>query len=178
MFVCSCVRLWRRRNAGVARCQSPSDAGRPPRSVDLARPGPLTLGRQPRPATAWTCGSGSWVTWNAALSGRRHEPILLLLPLDVASELLLDELEAELRHRGGILDRHAGPIGPVAADGHAELLGGPLGVGTERGDLDQRYAASVPGVVTVSPRHHGAAFCRAAPCIRRCAVLGRRRDAR
>jgi hypothetical protein len=57
--------------------------------------------------------------------------MLLLLPLDVASELLLDELEAELQHRGGILDRRAGPIGPVAADGHAEL---PLIASISSGD--------------------------------------------
>jgi hypothetical protein len=101
--------------------------------------------------------------------------MLLLLPLDVASELLFDELEAELRHCGDILDRHAGPIGPVAADGHAELLGGPLGVGTE------------PAISTSVTRHRCPVLspfrraitappsCRAAPCIRRCAVIGRRR---
>ena len=163
MFVCSAV-------AGVATPEWPhvkAHRRRPPATVSRPRPPrPADAGptASARPA-AWTCGSGWWGDVERRLSGRRLEPMLLLLPLDVASrELLLDELEAELQHRGGIIDRHAGP---VAADGHAEPLGGPLGVGTER--RRSRPTSRGTRCPVLSPFRRAITappFARAAPCKR------------
>jgi hypothetical protein len=85
MFVCSAV-------AGVATPPWPNVKPHlTPAAATISRPRPL------RPADAGP----------PSAAGRPR----LDLRVGVVGDLLLEELEAELQHRGGILDRHAGPIG-------------------------------------------------------------------
>jgi hypothetical protein len=123
---------------------------RPPSPVDAGPP--AAPGRQPGLAV------GVVDEVERRLSGRRLEPMMLLLPLDVASELLLDELEAELQHRGGILDRHTGPIGQSPPTVTPSFSAAPLASAPNAAISTSVTRHRCPGVVTASPRHHGGAL--------------------
>jgi hypothetical protein len=140
---------------------------RPPSPVDAGPP--AAPGRQPGLAV------GVVDEVERRLSGRRLEPMMLLLPLDVASELLLDELEAELQHRGGILDRHTGPIGQSPPTVTPSFSAAPWRRHRTRRSRPASRGTGAPVLSQLRRAITAAPFCRAAPRICRCAVRGRRR---